>query len=163
MKDMKDYFGYKVNPDGEVFNRRGKQLKTRITDKGYVTVTLTLNGIRTTKHIHRLLAECFLEKFEGAVEVDHINCVRDDNRLCNLRWVTKEQNVQHSYDSGNRNVVGVRNANCKTDSETVHSICKLLAQKLSPAKIRDLGFPYGLVRSIKSKKNWSSISDEYFT
>ena len=158
----KDYFGYKVYRDGRIVGRRGNVLATYITDKGYVLIRLIVNGKPTTKHVHRVLAECFLEKPEGATEVDHINCTRCDNRLENLRWVTKEQNVQHSYDSGNRNVTGNANANCKTCESIVHDICILLGAGWSAAKVRDFGFDYSLVRAIKGKRNWIQVSDMYF-
>lgn len=158
-----DYYGYKVFKDGVILGKRGKPLSFYVTDKGYVLVKLSINGKETSKHVHRILAECFLEKPEGSIEVDHINTKRDDNRLENLRWVTKEQNVQHSYDSGNRNVKGEKNANCKTNDLIVREICENIVKGLKPSQIRDMGYDYSLVRSIKSKKNWKHISDEYFT
>lgn len=36
------------------------------------------------------------------MEVDHINFIRDDNRLCNLRWLTRKENIRHSYSNGRR-------------------------------------------------------------
>lgn len=160
---FKDYFGYKVFEDGTILGKRGKRIYSHKTEKGYMLVRLFINGKPTSRHVHRVLAECFLERPEGAVEVDHINCIRDDNRIENLRWVTKEQNVQHSYDSGNRDVVGSKNANCKTTEDVVHSICSLLGSGLSAATVRDFGYDYRLVRAIKRKQNWTSISDLYFT
>lgn len=160
---FKDYFGYKVFASGVILGKRGKPLATYQTDKGYVLVRLYFDGKATSKHLHRILAECFLEKPESCVEVDHINTIRNDNRLENLRWVTKEQNVQHSYDSGNRVVSGERNANCKTTEGVVREICKLIAKGYKPSKIRDLGYDYKLVRVINTKQNWKNISDEYFT
>ena len=158
-----DYHGYKVFESGIILGKRGKPLYCCKTDKGYVLVRLFINKTATSKHVHRILAECFLERPVGSVEVDHINTVRDDNRLENLRWVTKEQNIQHSYDSGNRNVTGEKNANCKTNESTVREICEQLSLGIKPSQIRDMGYNYSLVRAIKTKKNWKHISDEYFT
>lgn len=42
--------------------------------------------------VHRLIAEAFLDNPEGKPTVDHINRIKDDNRLVNLRFATvKEQ------------------------------------------------------------------------
>ena len=51
--------------------------------------------------------------------------------------------------------LGESNGRCKTPLSTVKEIKLLLKQGLSAAEIRDLGYNYYLVRSIKSGKNWS--------
>ena len=53
------------------------------------------------------------------------------------------------------------NANCKTNEDTVRSICEHLQSGLKPSKIRDLGFDYALIRTIKAKRNWKEISRNY--
>jgi len=157
------YHKYKVFEDGKIIGANGKQLATFLTDKGYVRVTLTIDGKRTTKHVHRILAECFLEKPDGCSEVDHIDGVRCNNSLVSLRWVTKEQNIQHSYDLGNKSVLGSKNPRAKVSEDTVHDICKLLQLGKSATEIRSLGYDYRLVRTIKSGQNWSHISKHYLT
>ena len=94
-------------------------------------------------------------------DVDHIDGNRANNKLDNLRWVTHGDNIKHSFSLENRSATGVENANSIFDEETVHAVCKLLEQGLMPAEIRDLGFDYSLVRTIRSRKNWGSISKDY--
>ena len=45
--------------------------------------------------VHRLVAEAFLENPLNLPEVDHINHNRGDNRLENLRWVTRKENMNN--------------------------------------------------------------------
>lgn len=45
-------------------------------------VTVNLKEYR----VHRLIAETFIDNPDAKPTVDHINRIRDDNRLCNLRW-----------------------------------------------------------------------------
>lgn len=59
---------------------------------GYKRVVLTMNGVRKTILVHRLVAQAFIPNPENKPEIDHINTVRDDNRVENLRWVTEKEN-----------------------------------------------------------------------
>lgn len=43
-------------------------------------------------YVHRLVTQAFIPNPENKPEVDHINAVRDDNRVENLRWVTSTEN-----------------------------------------------------------------------
>lgn len=94
MKDIKGYEGiYAVTNEGKVWSYNKKIfLKPREHTKGYMRVMLFNNGNRKDYYIHRLVAEAFLPNPNNNPEIDHINSNRADNRLCNLRWVTKKEN-----------------------------------------------------------------------
>lgn len=42
--------------------------------------------------VHRLVYETFNSEIPEGYEIDHINSVRDDNRLCNLQLLTISEN-----------------------------------------------------------------------
>jgi len=83
---------YEVSNLGNIRNKKTlRVLKTWETGIGYRKVQVGSGRLR--KRVHRLVAELFCEKpLNIKVEVHHINHIRHDNRSCNLRWVTHQDN-----------------------------------------------------------------------
>lgn len=75
--------------------RIGKILKTRLDKDGYEFLNLSINGKRRIHKVHRLVLETFNPTDDSSLEVNHINEIKDDNRLENLEWVTHKQNCNH--------------------------------------------------------------------
>jgi hypothetical protein len=92
------YKGYFVNEDGQVMGQKGL-LSLNSTHK-YVQLHLYPNGIRKITYAHRLVADAFIPNPENKAEVNHINGDKKDNRVTNLQWVTRSENMKHAYDTG---------------------------------------------------------------
>lgn len=90
---------YSISSMGRIkSNRSGKLLSTNSrAGSGYVSACIHINGERKQTTIHRLVADAFLEREEGKDEVNHINGIKTDNRYFNLEWVSRSENVSHSY------------------------------------------------------------------
>jgi hypothetical protein len=73
---------------------RGRIMKGSYTE-GYLRIQLGKYGLRD--FIHRLVAQAFIPNPENKPEVNHINLIRDDNRVENLEWVTASENVIHGH------------------------------------------------------------------
>lgn len=103
--------GVLVREDGMVLNKvHGK-------GNAYEWTSGTLNpthGYRSVSirgklyRVHRLVAEAFIPNPANKPTVDHINRIRDDNRVCNLRWATYKEQNENSGTVLNRADYGVR-------------------------------------------------------
>lgn len=104
IKLIEGYSGlYEITSDGRVistrFNKR-KILRTGIMTSGYATVNLKKEGKQRSWSLHRLLAIHFIDNPDNKKEVNHIDGNKLNNNLANLEWVTRDENVQHAYDTG---------------------------------------------------------------
>ena len=59
---------------------------------GYYGVNLYDMGRVETHYIHRLVANAFLPNPDKKPEIDHIDRVKGNNTLANLRWVSCREN-----------------------------------------------------------------------
>lgn len=105
-KDIEGYKGlYQVSNNGFIrsldkfdsIGRRikGKHIKPQESRFGYYRVSLCREGKVTTHSVHRLVAQAFIPNTDNKPEIDHINTIKTDNRVENLRWVTKKENNEN--------------------------------------------------------------------
>lgn len=91
---------YFAGDDGRIFSFRKKsgiwrELKPGKKRDGYLRFDCCLNFKVKHIRVHRAVWEAFNGKIPQGLEINHINCVRDDNRLENLELVTRLQNSRH--------------------------------------------------------------------
>lgn len=97
-KPVRGYEGlYEVSNCGAVrslnYRRSGKKYCMNLhKTKGYLRAKLTKNGKKSMPYVHRLVWEAFNSPIPDGYEIDHINTIRDDNRLSNLRVATSKEN-----------------------------------------------------------------------
>lgn len=101
-KEVPDYKDYEVSNLGRV--RSNKRLipiilKQNACSAGYLGVNLSNCNGRKRFSTHGLVAVCFLnhqpDKLNGLV-IDHINRDKLDNKLVNLRLVTRRDNLSNT-------------------------------------------------------------------
>jgi len=85
---------YECSDLGNIRNKStGQILKPKKMADGYLKIGLRTNeNTRIMKFVHRIVGITWIENPENKKTIDHINSVRDDNSVINLRWAThKEQ------------------------------------------------------------------------
>lgn len=60
---------------------------------GYELVNLKKDGKHSLGKVHRLVAQAFIPNPENKPYIDHINGIRNDNIVENLRWCTQKENL----------------------------------------------------------------------
>lgn len=111
---------FSISKNGVKRNLPEHLLEGRISNTGYREVALTDGKNNSTrKRIHRLVAEAFLEPDPERNVVDHINAVKTDNRVENLRWVTPDENVRHAIDMGNLDMDAARKKSAELNAKPV--------------------------------------------
>lgn len=74
---------YYVVDDGHIYNESGKEIGS-VNKNGYAVISSVL--------VHRIIWETFNGEIPEGYEIDHINTVRNDNRIENLRLATHKEN-----------------------------------------------------------------------
>lgn len=83
-------------------HERGKVLKLRKDKDGYCIFNAKWCGLNRLLKVHREVARCFIDNLQNYPCIDHINGIRDDNRVENLRWCTNKQNANYELALENR-------------------------------------------------------------
>lgn len=82
--------------NGNVALTKGVILSCFKKKNGYISVDLYgADKKRSKHHVHRLVAEAFIENIHDKPCIDHINTIRDDNCVENLKWCTYSEKLNN--------------------------------------------------------------------
>ena len=94
VRSYKDRYGFgKLNSEPVL-------LVPKVHRLGYLYVYLSDGGQMLKRYIHRLVAEAFIPNPMNKSEVNHINGDKTDNRVENLEWCTRGENMSHTRNNG---------------------------------------------------------------
>lgn len=130
---------YCLGKDGRAELHHGKVLSNTPGKWGYVIVHLRDGlGHGRRRSAHSVVAEAFLGARPAGHDILHLNGRRADNRVANLRYGSRAENLHQTYEYGGRAGRG------KLDVKDVKDIRNLVDDNVSDAEIARL---YGVHRS----------------
>lgn len=152
---------YSINELGQIKSSR-KILNQWLSRHGYYRVCLFTdvrrsNGlfVMTNRHVHRLLAQVFLPNPLNLEDVNHINGIKTDNRLENLEWCSRLENIRHAYRLGLA-PTGERMAAAKLKDENIADIV------LSSDSNKILAIKYNVstatINAVKKRITWKHVT-----
>jgi hypothetical protein len=120
---------YCLGKDGRSEFHGGKILKPWGQKRGnYLAVTLRIGDSGKKRTVHRIIAETFLGSAPG-MDVMHLDGNRQNNTLENLKYGSRKENLNQTYQYGGKQARG------KLSIEDVHGIRKRLRAGENPVDI----------------------------
>lgn len=146
---------YEVSNEGRVRRASNKRLLKLTTSNGYKRVMLGQKGPIVL--VHRLVLSAFLRSPIEKEECNHKNGIRSDNRLVNLEWCTRSENVLHKINIL-KNGIGMKHGLSRfTDKE----VMDMRARRLSGESLVSIGKLYKTshqtVLRIANGKAWKHL------
>lgn len=153
---------YFVTKSGHIYSTmRGKlrRLKPKSHSSGYYQVMLVINGIKTYRYIHRLVLETWTGKCPEGHQCDHKNGNKKDNRLVNLHWVTRKQNMQLIAEQKGKNWnKGSNHPHARFTEKDILKIRQLYAEGMKQQEIAELfGVRQNYISLIVNYKIWKHV------
>lgn len=162
-----DFPDYRVGDDGSVWSRRKlgrskaqtawRRLRPRPHSQGYQRVSLSGDDGQVDAYIHALVLTAFVGPCPDGEECRHENGKRDDNRLTNLSWGTRQENCQDKVRHGTA-PIGEQNPAARLTEDGVRAVRARLALGESVKEIaKSLGMSLGGIKGIRDGINWRHV------
>ena len=157
-KSVKNYEDlYEVSNFGRVKSLiKDKILSHCKSQNDYCRVALYKNKNAKMKSVHRLVAESFLINYDNKPQVNHINCIKNDNNVNNLEWCTSVENNKHACGFKKINK-GEENSSSKLTNNSVFKIREMYKTMSSRELAKIFNVDKSAILNIINGKTWKHI------
>jgi hypothetical protein len=124
----------------------------------YLQVSMSVQNKRKSRLVHRLVAKAFLSNPENLPQVNHVNCLKRDNRLENLEWISGQMNMDHAVASGL-----ILNGEAVKKSKATESLVRVIRQRSQNGESnyrisQDVDLCEAAVTQITRRRTWKHVS-----
>tara|TARA_R110000787_G_scaffold234375_6_gene341271 strand:- start:708 stop:1256 length:549 start_codon:yes stop_codon:yes gene_type:complete len=121
------------------------------------------NGKSTSRYVHKLVAEHFLEKNDG-ICVIHLDYDKKNNHVENLKWVTKREKEIHQFSNPTfKNIIRKKPSNTKLTETRVKLIKRKINDPNRRTRMKMIAKQFGIsemqLYRIKRGENWGSVTE----
>lgn len=108
-KSVPNFSLYQCSTEGNIKNiKTGKLLKLIKNKSGYVRICLKNDENKTkSMRMHIIVAKTWIPNPENKPTVNHINKIRNDNRVINLEWATHKEQAEHKKEFNKKNNIKI--------------------------------------------------------
>ncbi len=131
--------------------------------QGYRSLNIRSEGKTLNRYVHKLVAEHFVDRNRpDELFVIHLDHDKQNNYYTNLRWVTKDEMIDHNRNNPNlKNRPVLRQTrNYKLTESKVKIIKKLLRNDKNRLKMiaKQFGITHTQLNRIRSGENWKHVT-----
>jgi len=120
------------------------------------------NGKQTSRYVHKLVAQHFLEQGEG-IYVIHLDYDKTNNKVENLKWATKREKEVHQF----TNPEYINRPRRVTHSKLTETKVKLIKRKINDpnrrTRLKMIAKQFGIsemqLHRIKTGENWGYVTE----
>lgn len=147
---------YEASTDGHIRNKRTRRVLREFVGKdGYLRTQF--DGKSRT--VHKTIAKAFIPQDPDRPFVNHKDGNKQNNRVDNLEWCTRSENMYHAYDHNlKKSPIGTTNGRCKLSEEDVEYIRANYKPHDSVFGARPLAEKFGVapqtISAVMSGQNW---------
>ena len=163
--DISEDEHFKISTYGRIINCKTDQefLVKKSFIHGYQILRVRKkNGKQSSKYVHKLLAQNFLEQGDGEFVI-HLNYDKKDNHIDNLKWATRREKEVHQFT--NPEYVNKEHKRCY--SKLTEGRVKLIKRKIHDpnrrTRMKMIAKQFGIsemqLYRIKTGENWGSVTE----